>query len=59
MVRQARCYRVDVVHASVPTAPLADQVPQVAVKCQVEQRLAASSMSSLALRLAPFTVVIA
>ena len=45
------------VFASVPVTPLDDDVPQLASKRHIEERLAASSMSSLALRLAPFTEV--
>ncbi len=43
--------------ASVPVIPIDDQVLQMASKRHSEQRLAASGMSTLALRLAPFTEV--
>ena len=43
--------------ASVPVTPLDDGVPQLRAKRAVERRLAASSLSTLALRLAPFTEV--
>lgn len=45
------------VFASVPVTPLDDRVPQLAAKRFVEQRLETSSLSTLALRLAPFTEV--
>ena len=45
------------VFASVPVTPLDERVPQLAAKRAVERRLEASSMSTLALRLAPFTEV--
>jgi uncharacterized protein YbjT (DUF2867 family) len=45
------------VFASVPVTPLDDQVPQFACKRHVEGLLAASTMSSLSLRLAPFIEV--
>lgn len=45
------------VFASVPVTPLDDQVPQLASKRHIEQLLAASTMSSLSLRLAPFIEV--
>ena len=45
------------VFASVPVTALDDRVPQLAAKRHVERRLAASSMSTLALRMAPFTEV--
>ena len=43
--------------SSVPVTPLDDRVPQLAAKRAVERRLEASTMSTLALRLAPFTEV--
>ena len=43
------------VFASVPVTPLDDRVPQLAAKRFVERRLAGSTMSTLALRMAPFT----
>jgi uncharacterized protein YbjT (DUF2867 family) len=45
------------VFSSVPVTPLDDRVPQLAAKRAVERRLAGSSMSTLAPRLAPFTEV--
>jgi uncharacterized protein YbjT (DUF2867 family) len=45
------------VFSSVPVTPLDDQVPQFAAKRHIENLLAASSMSTLSLRLAPFTEV--
>lgn len=45
------------VFASVPVTPLDDEVPQFAAKRHIESLLAASSMSTLALRLALFTEV--
>ena len=43
--------------ASVPVTPLDERVPQLAAQHFVERRLEASSLTTLALRMAPFTEV--
>ena len=45
------------VHASVPTGPVDGAVPQIRAKRRTEERLAASALSGVSLRLAPFIEV--